>query len=160
MEMAEAGWYSYSDIRKGVNMNRLYDDMISTADSFAVNFSDRGTFDYSFDSLTLAEELLDEMADYIFEDDEAVYNASTMIGAYVFETVRRNLGGEYVWLQKEEQPLLVIGLPDFSVSIKAWEKVMGRIINGSEDNIPFYVDGVIQCVEKGKMQKGYAATVV
>ena len=64
-------------------MNRLYDDMISTADSFAVNFSDRGTFDYSFDSLTLAEELLDEMADYIFEDDEAVYNASTMIGAYV-----------------------------------------------------------------------------
>ena len=85
-------------------MNRLYDDMISTADSFAVNFSDRGTFDYSFDSLTLAEELLDEMADYIFEDDEAVYNASTMIGAYVFETVRRNLGGEYVWLQKEEQP--------------------------------------------------------
>ena len=78
--MAEAGWYSYSDIRKGVNMNRLYDD--------------------------------------------------------------------------------VIGLPDFSVSIKAWEKVKGRIINGSEDNIPFYVDGVIQCVEKGKMQKGYAATVV
>lgn len=68
-------------------MNRLYDDMISTADSFVVNFSDRGTFDYSFDSLTLAEELLDEMADYMFEDDEAVYNASTMIGAYVFETV-------------------------------------------------------------------------
>lgn len=54
----------------------------------------------------------------------------------------------------------MIGLPDFSVSIKAWEKVKGRIINGSEDNIPFYVDGVIQCVEKGKMQKGYAATVV
>ena len=45
MEMAEAGWYSYSDIRKGVHMNRLYDDMISTAESFAENFSDRGTSD-------------------------------------------------------------------------------------------------------------------
>lgn len=44
---------------------------------------------------------------------------------------------------------------DFSVSIKAWEKVGGRLENGVEDNIPFYIKGLQEHIEKGKFTCGY-----
>lgn len=52
------------------------------------------------------------------------------------------------------------GEPDFSVAIKAWEKVKGRLENGEEDNISFYIEGYREHVEQGKNQKGYTAMVV
>lgn len=140
-------------------MNQLIDDIISTANSFTENFRDRGTFDYSVTSLYLVDELLEEMSDYDLDED-SIFNASSMIGCYVFETARKNFGGEYRWIKDEEQPVLIAGLPDFSVAIKAWEKVRGRIINGQEDNIPFYIDGFKEHIEKGKHQKGYSATII
>ena len=63
-------------------------------------------------------------------------------------------------MQDEQQPILVIGEPDFSVSIRAWEKVKSRIEKGVEDNIPFYIEGVKEHVEKGKLQKGYRVMIV
>ena len=47
-------------------MNELMKDIMNTADSFVKNFS-----------------------------EDALYNMSSMIGCYVFETARRNYGGEY-----------------------------------------------------------------
>lgn len=141
-------------------MGRLQDDIVSTADSFTKNFSDRGNFDYSFESLKAVDALLEEMSDFIFDDEDALYNASTMIGSYVFEVARRNYGGEYFWISDEEQPILEAGQPDYAVSIKAWEKVRGRLENGEEDNIPFYIAGFKEHVEKGKAQKGYTALIV
>lgn len=141
-------------------MNNLAEDIMHTANSFAENFNDRGSFDYSLNSLDLVEELLDEMSDYILDDDDVIYNASVMAGSYIFETARRNFGGEYLWDQQERQPVLVTGRPDFSVAIKAWEKARGRIINGTQDNIPFYIDGLKQAVERGRAQKGYTATIL
>lgn len=141
-------------------MGRLQDDIVSTADSFTKNFSDRGNFDYSFESLKAVDALLEEMSDFIFDDEDALYNASTMIGSYVFEVARRNYGGEYFWISDEEQPILEAGQPDYAVSIKAWEKIRGRIENGEEDNIPFYIAGFKEHVEKGKAQKGYTALIV
>ncbi len=134
-------------------------DIISTAESFVNNFSDRGVFDFSFDSLNEVDSLLDEMSDYVIDED-TLYNIFTMVGSYVFEVVRRNYNGKYYWIPEEEQPILVIGEPDFAVSIKAWEKVKGRIENGLEDNIPFYIEGLKDAIEKGKIQKGYEALII
>ncbi|NOU71314.1 hypothetical protein GC098_07755 [Paenibacillus sp. LMG 31458] len=50
-----------------------------------------------------------------------------------------------------------IGEPEFSISIFAFNKVRGRIQNGKEDVIPYYLDGYIEAVEKGK-ETGYCAT--
>ena len=50
----------------------------------------------------------------------------------------------------EQQPVLVAGLPDFQVSIRAWEKVKGRLTNGREDNIPFYIAGYKEHIEHAK----------
>ena len=134
-------------------------DIIHTAESFAENFKARGSFDFSIESLKPVDDLLGEVSDFIDEED-ALYNIYTMVGSYIFETVRRNYGGNYYWLQKEEQPMLVIGEPDYSVAFMAWEKAKGRILKGSEDNIPFYIDGVIQQIERGKQQPGLRVQVI
>ncbi len=141
-------------------MGRLQDDIVSTAESFTKNFSDKGKFDYSFESLEAVEELLEEMSDFVVDDEETMYNVCTMVGSYVFEVARRNYGGEYFWISDEEQPILEAGRPDFAVSIKAWEKVRGRLEHGEEDNIPFYIAGYKEHVEKGMSQKGYTALIV
>ena len=141
-------------------MGRLHDDIVATAIAFTENFSDKGNFDYSFESLEAVDELLEEMSDFVTDDEDTMYNVCTMVGSYVFEVARRNCGGEYFWISDEEQPILEAGQPDYAVSIKAWEKVRGRLENGEEDNIPFYIAGFKEHVEKGKAQKGYTALIV
>lgn len=135
-------------------MNELMNDIMHTADSFVKNFSEdlgEDALDYSIESLEAVDGLLEEYGDYELDED-ALYNMSSMVGCYVFETARRNYGGEYLWVRDEEQPVLVAGQPDFQVSIRAWQKVRGRLLNGKEDSIPFYVAGYqehIACAKKG-----------
>ena len=45
-------------------MGQLMNDIISTADDFTSNFSDKGTFDYSIESLVFIDNLLEELSDY------------------------------------------------------------------------------------------------
>ena len=140
-------------------MGQLMNDIVSTADAFTSNFSDKGPFDYSIESLVLVDNLLEELSDYEWDEDN-LYSLESMVGCYVFETARSNYGGEYRWAEKEQQPLLIAGLPDFFVSIRAWEKVKGRVMNGKEDNIPFYIAGYKEHIERGKNKKGYSVTIV
>lgn len=140
-------------------MSRLQEDIISTAENFTINFADKGNFDYSIESLAKVDELLDELSDFLMDED-AMYNVSTMVGAYIFETARRNYGGEYFWIEDEEQPILMAGGDKFEVSIKAWEKVQARLENGEEDNIPFYIAGYKEHITIGMEKEGYRALIV
>lgn len=140
-------------------MEKLMSDIILTAKNFSENFTECGDFDFSPESLEAVDQLLEELSGYGL-NDAALQDASSMIGSYVFEVARRNYGGEYFWIEEESQPLLTAGLPDFRISIKAWEKVRGRLTKGKEDNIPFYIEGFRQYIEKGKQEKGYAALIV
>ena len=45
-------------------MGQLMNDIVSTADAFTSNFSDKGPFDYSIESLVLVDNLLEELSDY------------------------------------------------------------------------------------------------
>lgn len=133
-------------------MNELMKDIMNTADSFVKNFSEdvgEDALDYSIESLEVVDGLLEEYGDFE-PDEDALYNMSSMIGCYVFETARRNYGGEYLWVRDEQQPVLVAGMPDFQVSIRAWQKVRGRLQNGSEDSIPFYVAGYQEHIAQAK----------
>lgn len=138
--------------------SRLEQDIISTAESFKNNFSDKGNFDFSVLSLHEVDVILDELCEYELDHD-TLDSVSSMVGSYIFEVARRNYGGKYYWVQEREQPVLVTGEPEFSISIFAFDKVRGRIQNGKEDDIPYYFDGYIKAVEKGK-QTGYCATIV
>lgn len=140
-------------------MGQLMNDIVDTANAFTSNFNDKGTFDYSIESLVAVDHLLEELSDYEWDED-CLYNLASMVGCYIFETARRNYGGEYRWEEETRQPILIAGLPDFFVSIRAWEKVKGCVVNGKEDSIPFYIAGYREHIEHGKNQKGYSATIV
>ena len=111
-------------------MGQLMNDIVSTADAFTSNFSGKGPFDYSIESLVLVDNLLEELSDYEWDEDN-LYSLESMVGCYVF-----------------------------FVSIRAWEKVKGRVMNGKEDNIPFYIAGYKEHIERGKNKKGYSVTIV
>lgn len=138
--------------------SKLEHDIMTTAESFVNNFSDKGNFDYSVQSLRKLDELLEELCEYGI-DDNTLDSVSSMAGCYIFEVARRNYGGRYIWVQERDQPVLVTGEPEYSISIFAFDKVRGRIRNGKEDDIPYYFDGYIGAVEKGK-NTGYRATIV
>lgn len=138
--------------------SKLEQDIRSTAESFTTNFSDRGDFDFSVESLKHVDDLLDEISDFEIDEDH-LESISSMVGCYIFEVARRNYGGQYYWDQERKQPVLVTGEPDFSISILAFEKVKGRVQNGKEDSIPFYFDGYMEAVKKGR-ETGYCATIV
>lgn len=136
----------------------LKSDVINTAESFTRNFSNKGNFDYSLESLMKVDDLLDELSKFEL-DENNLYSVSSMVGSYIFEVARRNYGGEYYWIQESEQPILVTGKTDFDVSIYAFQKVKYRLINGEEDNIIFYFKGYIEAVEKGR-KNGDCTTIV
>ena len=140
-------------------MNDLMADIISTAENFADNFRDKGYFDFSIDSLRDVNTILEEIGDFVLDENEQ-YNCSTMVGSYIFEVARRNYGGKYYWVEEEQQPILVAGEPEFSVSIKAWDKAKKYIVNGGDEDIPFYIDGYKEHIEKGKVNKGYRVIII
>ncbi len=140
-------------------MGQLMDDIVNTANNFAKNFGEE--FDYSVESLADVDGLLDEIREAKLElDEDMIYDIYAMTGCYVFETARRNYGGTYYWLQDEQQPVLIAGEPDFSVSVRAWQKVKGYLENGEEDSLSFYIAGYKEHIEKGRAQKGYRVTIV
>ena len=144
-------------------MRNLTDDVVNTAHNFVQamqQFFD-SPLDYSIESLTEIDEMLDGLGKRREEfQEEAFFDLYSMTGCYVFETARRNYGGEYFWIEEENQPGLGAGYPDFLVVIKAWEKVRGRLVNGGEDNIPFYIAGYKEHIDTGRTKPGYHVTIV
>lgn len=137
------------------------DDVIETAVKFVSDIEGRigGPLDYSLESLEMVDGMLGLWGKEELTEEE-LQNVSSAVGCYVFETARRNYGGEYLWISEEGQPVLVAGRPQFSVGIKVWEKVRGRLLNGEEDNIPYYIDGYREHIAIGRTKPGYHVTIV
>ncbi|MEP6482246.1 MAG: hypothetical protein ABJA94_09590 [Rhodoglobus sp.] len=70
--------------------------------------------------------------------------------AYVFEVARREFGGRYLRGAGANPFVLVIGEPEFEVGVMVMAKIVGRTVNGPEDNILFFYDGIAPLVEKKK----------
>ena len=139
-------------------MEDLQTMIVQTAEAFRKNTGNQEDLDYSVKSLELLDILLEEGADFLPEEEQE--GLVQMAGCYLFEVARRGFGGKYYWFSQGEQPVLVTGEPDFEVSILAFDKVKGRLQNGEEDNIPYYFEGYIEAVERGKSQKGYRSMIV
>jgi hypothetical protein len=103
--------------------------------------------DYTQESLATVEDMLDEVANYANEmSPDELTQLSQSFGCYILEVGRRSFGGRYLWHDQRDQPVLVVGEPDFRVSILTWDKVRGRIGGDSGDNIPFFYTGFAERV--------------
>ncbi|WP_435314068.1 hypothetical protein [Cellulophaga fucicola] len=132
--------------------NNFINDMTKSAEFFVNSSSENFKgLDYSVKSLEVVENMLDEAFDFYTQmDKEQQKNLITTVGSYIFEVARQNFGGKYFWYDKLNQPILVTGQPNFEASIIANDKVEKRLVNGVEDNIPFYFIGYVQLVNNKK----------
>jgi len=107
-----------------------------------------GKLDYSEKSLGMIEEILEETSLYKDQlpkkDQDALVE---LIGSYILEVVHRKHGGKYLWHDKENQPVLVVGEPKFHVAIITFNKVRGRMSGDKADNIPFFYEGFAERVK-------------
>jgi hypothetical protein len=125
-------------------MNAIHEEVLATAERAVAALQDRagGRLDWSVGSLTVVDEMLAEVSDYVSDLDEAVVTGLVQqLGCYVLEVGRRAFGGEYFWHEEGEQPVLVVGEPDAHVALMAWSKVTGRITGDAGDDIVFFFDG-------------------
>ena len=119
--------------------------------------------DYSVKSIKSLDDFLDIGSSLYKSDGISEQNIESVVdgaGSYILEIGRRNFGGEYLWYEERNQPILVTGRPDFQIGLLAYEKVRSRIINGSEDDLCFFFQGYIDAINRGKDNHGYSATIV
>ncbi|KRC61556.1 hypothetical protein ASE14_11965 [Agromyces sp. Root81] len=121
--------------------------MAAYAASFVLDTADpeaRAGLDYSRASLRTVDDILGELHR---RGDTLPADEQLLVSAYVFETLRREFGGEYRRRDGENPWILVIGEPDFQLEVLAMRKIVGRVENGDEDGLVFFSDGIPALVE-------------
>lgn len=131
----------------------LADSIASNAEAAVASSLRRNpdaALDYSRNSLARVEEMLAEISPWAKEmTREMADGVVRTFGSYVLEVGRREFGGEYLWYEPGEQPVLVCGEPVFHVAMMALSKVRGRLNGDEADNIPFFYAGFAQSVSEG-----------
>ena len=125
-------------------MKKLAQQVIDKAERAVDQLRDRSNdaLDYSESSLAVVEEILAEATDFVDETPaEHVDALVKMLGSYVLEVGRREFGGTYYWHKGRDQPVLVVGEPDYRIAILAFDKVRGRLSGDEKDSIPFFYRG-------------------
>jgi hypothetical protein len=109
------------------------------------------TLDFSEGSLAIVEATLDDASDYFASlPNENADKLAHWFGCYLLEVGRRNFGGVYLWFEQRDQPVLVVGEPEFHVAMITWDKVKGRLSGDTADNIPFFFAGFSQRVQNAE----------
>lgn len=147
--------------RNDESLDEFTQQMSNAANACIEHFDKRygGGLDYSESSLKLVDQILEDASDFFPEMEENQQKwIINSVGSYIFEVARKNYGGRYFWFDQREQPIFVTGQPEFEISIVVFDKVQGRLVNGKEDNIPYFFEGYSERVKKAK--PGDRATIV
>ncbi|MBO9880710.1 hypothetical protein [Xanthomonas sp. D-109] len=125
-------------------MSELETQIREKADLAVEQFQDRagGRLDYSIDSLLVVEEMLDEASEYVGQMPPTdIVALVQLLGSYFLNVAHTAHGGEFVWHQERDQPVLVVGEPNFHVALMAFTRVRGRLNGNKADNILFFYQG-------------------
>ncbi|CAO4155461.1 hypothetical protein LPLAFNJD_LOCUS4450 [Methylorubrum aminovorans] len=105
--------------------------------------------DYSQASLTTLEEMAEEAARWAATLTPGQIGALVQqAGCYLLEVAQREFGGEYRWHEERDQPVLVVGEPDFHVALMTWDKVRSRLAGDRADDLRFFYDGFAERVRQ------------
>ncbi|HVT95706.1 MAG TPA: hypothetical protein VHD76_22865 [Bryobacteraceae bacterium] len=107
--------------------------------------------DFSPDSLEpLQQYIVEASAGFAAMSDEQKSALVADLGSYVLEVARRNVGGAYAWFTKREQPVLVVGEPNYRVIFVAWDKVSSRLAGDVGAKIPFHYRLLLHHISQAK----------
>lgn len=103
----------------------------------------RAELDYTPASLDALDDLLGEFHTYGAEAPDEVINGA---GCYLMEVGRAEHGGVYQAFNEDDPLVLVVQHEAGQVGLLATSKVKARVVNGPEDNLPFFYAGFSQAV--------------
>lgn len=142
-------------------MNDLKEQIMEKAKLAVSQFQERagGVLNYSEDSLSAIEEILTEASEFINEISEEQINALIhLAGSYILAVAANEFDGQFYWHEQQNQPIFVVGEPDFNIAIIAFNKVKGRLSGDAAENIPFFYKGFAERARKAN--KGDSALYV
>ena len=122
------------------NDNEFVNSMSAAADMCVARFSnDDEMLDYQPDSLRHLDLLLTEVQNFLddMHPDQVKFLVSAF-GSYLFEVVRRTHGGTYYWYEPEDQPVLILGEPEYKISMLAFGKIQKLLTDASESISQYY----------------------
>ncbi|NVJ62266.1 MAG: hypothetical protein HWE27_17900 [Gammaproteobacteria bacterium] len=134
-------------------MSELKEQVMEKAALAVEQFQERSVsaLDYSEASLTAIEDMLDEASDFIDELPEEQINALTnLAGSYVLAVAANEFEGQFYWHEQQDQPVFVVGEPEFNVAIITFNKVRGRLNGDTADNLPFFYKGFAERARQAK----------
>lgn len=134
-------------------MNELKEQVLDKATFAVAQFQERAVsaLDYSEASLSAIEDMLDEASNFIDELPEEEINALThLAGSYVLAVAANEFGGQFYWHEQQDQPVFVVGEPEFNVAIITFNKVRGRLNGDTADNLPFFYKGFAERARQAK----------
>ena len=125
-------------------MNELKSQILEKARLAVEQFKNRAQspLDYSAESLMAIEEMLDEASDFYNELPEDQISALIhLAGSYVLAVAAVEFEGNFYWYEQQNQPIFVVGEPNFNIAIATFSKVEGRLRGDVADNIAFFYKG-------------------
>ena len=102
--------------------------------------------DYSRESLAAVDAFIDI---YFQQKVELPEQLVWLVSCYVLEVGRREFGGRFLPGPEGDPIVLVIGEPGPTVGVMVFGKVVGRSVNGPEDNLPFFFSGIAPAIDRG-----------
>jgi hypothetical protein len=110
-----------------------------------------GVLDYSEASIQVVENILAMASTHVPQmQKQAVDGLVEVFGCYVLEVGRRQFGGRYCWDGQSNQPVLVVGEPNFRIAMMTFDRVQSRLRGNPEDHIPFFFEGFAGRVRKAQ----------
>ncbi len=126
-------------------------EIYTNAQKYIEDFDVEGQLNYSENSLLNVDWFVDDQ--YQFGDPlNAEYNNEIieLVGSYVLEVARKIYGGEYYWNETKTEPILVIGQPEFEISLSIYDKVRTRLETEHSENIIYYFNLFAEKVKAAK----------
>src|SRR3546814_3302128 len=117
----------------------------SAAEAFLAAVPDTPALDYSIESVTALDAVLEEA----YQGRLTLTPMQTVgAAAYLYEVGRRHYGGLYEVCDDEDPVVLVTGEPDFDVCLCAISKVERRVCNGAADTLPEFFQPYVRAVDR------------
>jgi hypothetical protein len=129
------------------------DEVTRLADEAVAAFQTRagGRLDFTQNSLAVIEEMLDEAAPFLSDlEPQHLQRLVQLMGCYILQVARRAYGGKVYWHEQREQPVLVVGEPEFRIALIAWDRVQKRLGGDPSDSVPFFFEGFADRVQHAK----------
>ncbi|MDP3151245.1 MAG: hypothetical protein Q8N23_01160 [Archangium sp.] len=112
------------------------------AEAVAIAAAMKLSLDYSEKSIPRVESALAAVAEHFDSlDDAGKALTAQRFGCYLLVVGQRTYGGRYQWNEERNQPVLVVGEPNYRVAIITWDKVTERLEGDQTDDITFFWAG-------------------